>query len=193
MRRSTPITNSPRSRFRTNAPGVKHAFPTFLPSPCERGVGGGGIELADLLGLYVARRGFWDAAPLASPLPTGGEGPGVRGSPSWRGNTPGPDPVELFGAASVFYLIGKTTDKRDTWREPSRRRQIADCEAFWKALRIVTNTTGKKLTRTSPWKDFSSSPRGQRTVRRRLAHLEAARLHCCSNRLRWLDIHIDVG
>ena len=55
-----------------------------------------GIELAALLGLRVARRGFWDAA---SPNSLGRK---EETTPSARGNASWPDPVELFGAVSVL-------------------------------------------------------------------------------------------
>ena len=54
------------------------------------------IELADLLGLRVARRGFWDAAFPNSP------GRKEETTPSFHGNMNRPDPVELFGAVSVL-------------------------------------------------------------------------------------------
>ena len=71
-----------------------------------------GIERADLLGLPVARRGFWDATFPNSP------GRKEETTPSARGNTSRPEPVELFGAVSVILPM-----KADEWTpllEPSR-------------------------------------------------------------------------
>ena len=54
-----------------------------------------------LLGLHVARRGFWGAK---FPIPPEG---GSETMPSLHGNVQRPDPVELFGAASVFSPISE--------------------------------------------------------------------------------------
>ena len=54
------------------------------------------IELAALLGLRVARRGFWDAA-FPNSL-----GRKEETTPSARGNASWPDPGELFGAVLVL-------------------------------------------------------------------------------------------
>ena len=58
------------------------------------------IPLAVLLGLPAARRGFWGAT---FPIPP----EGVEAMPSLHGNVQRPDPVELFGAASVFLPISE--------------------------------------------------------------------------------------
>ena len=76
------------------------------------------IQRADFLGRCMARRGFWDATFPNTP---GGK---VETTPSARGNTNRPEPVELFGAVSVFILIRKTTEERTPLLEPSRCRRV---------------------------------------------------------------------
>jgi hypothetical protein len=73
MRCWLPITSSPRSRF--------HGACSRRQARCPQG-----IELDDLLGLHVARRGFWGAT---SPISL----EGVETMPSPCGNTRWPDPV----------------------------------------------------------------------------------------------------
>jgi hypothetical protein len=99
-----------------------------------------GIELAVLLGLCVARRGFWGVTFPNSP-PEGGEV-----LPSLHGNMQWPDPVELFGAASVLLPM-------------SGRRCLNHPGAEHRRLRSVRNKTEandydvKKLQIGRPWKE----------------------------------------
>ena len=76
------------------------------------------IELADLLGLPVARRGFWDAAFPNSP---GGK---EETTPSARGNTSRPEPVERVGAVSVFSPGEENPEEWTPLLEPSRCRRV---------------------------------------------------------------------
>src|SRR5713226_3549903 len=93
-----------------------------------------GIELAVLLCLHVARRGFWGAT-FRLPL----EREEKETMPSLPGDRQRPDPVELFGAASVFLPISGTPDD-----EPSRRRRRRLPDVRKKPIaRMVANTTWK--------------------------------------------------
>jgi len=111
----SPGIGSPTSAKTTRSPS-----PSDTPSTCERsrcvaivdhefrrGLDSSGtlpaiarhlsrIDLAVLLGLPVAWRGFWDAA-FPNSL-----GRKEETTPSARGNASRPDPVELFGAVSVL-------------------------------------------------------------------------------------------
>jgi hypothetical protein len=70
-------------------------------------------------------RGFWGATFPIPPV-------GKEALPSLHGNMQGPDPVELFGAASVFFLIREKSDEWIPEREPSRRRRSTTLAAFGK-------------------------------------------------------------
>ena len=69
-------------------PGVVVVIEACLLAGCSRRLQRhlAGIELADLLGLPVARRGFWDAD---APIPLEGK----ERKPSLVGNSRWPDPV----------------------------------------------------------------------------------------------------